>query len=257
MMSNIKCKTAITAFSIIALVSSVIGHLSCFFNYEYEYVRGVSRYTLVFKLPDTLTFLLFLLNIAPFILLVIYITKFCEQRKVTVLFPIICGLIALYPLSLIFRYKHYIGFLPLHFAFTIILFFLPNFLAFTLLAINALKGLNKKAYTIIAFSVGCIYQFLSLDSFFTSLSWYIEQELYLYLFTVPMSNIASFSLYFALFLFGVTNRIPALISVNSRKQMTENLTPEQCLRLLNERFITGEITEEEYRAQRAEIISKL
>ena len=60
-------------------------------------------------------------------------------------------------------------------------------------------------------------------------------------------------------LFGLNNRIPALVSLSPEKerQKTEKMTPKQSLRFLKYKLDLGMITEEEYQAQRAEIISKL
>ena len=59
----------------------------------------------------------------------------------------------------------------------------------------------------------------------------------------------------ALLLFGLKNRIPSILSPYPQK--IEKMNPEQMLRLLKDKFDLGIITEEEYQAQRAEIISKL
>ena len=80
--------------------------------------------------------------------------------------------------------------------------------------------------------------------------------MYLYLFTKPMGIIGTAALYIALLLFGLNNRIPALVYLSPKKKK-EKMTPEQSLRLLKDKLDFGMITEEEYQAQRAEIISKL
>ncbi len=45
--------------------------------------------------------------------------------------------------------------------------------------------------------------------------------------------------------------------ISNEKKIAEKLSPEQALRLLNDKLDFGMITEEEYQAQRNEIISKL
>jgi hypothetical protein len=74
-----------------------------------------------------------------------------------------------------------------------------------------------------------------------------------------MGIIGTAALYIALLLFGLNNRIPALVSLSPEKerQKTEKMTPEQSLRFLKDKLDLGMITEEEYQTQRAEIISKL
>lgn len=181
--------------------------------------------------------------------------KFYGQYKGTVLYPIVCGLIAGYPLlstiwNVVCGYSLY---------WLDILISLAIIVPFTLLTINATKGLNKKVYTIVATSIGLVLQLLSVISIFNSMDWYIEDEMYLYLFTNPMGIIGTAALYIALLLFGLNNRIPALVSLSPEKerQKTEKMTPKQSLRFLKYKLDLGMITEEEYQAQRAEIISKL
>lgn len=66
------------------------------------------------------------------------------------------------------------------------------------------------------------------------------------------SIIASITLYAALLFFGVKNRIPAILSGSPEKE-----TPEQALRLLKDELDLGNITDEEYAAQRSKIINEL
>ena len=107
--------------------------------------------------------------------------------------------------------------------------------------------------------VGLLVEFWSIIDLFQSIEWYLEDELYLYLFTWPISILGTIALYVSLLLFGLKNRIPAIISVSPEKEKknAEKMTPEQSLRLLKEKLDLGMITEEEYKAQRTEIINNL
>ncbi len=257
MTKNIKCKTPIIILSIVALVCTAISCITYFLYYDYEYVSGGnSYYELTAEFPDIISLLFLMLDIAPYILLFIYLIKFCEQYRATILYPIVCGLIAGYPLlSTIYDIVLGYGFYGI--LYTII--DVAIIVSFALLTINAIKGLNKKVYTIIAVSIGCASQLWYMISFLTNISWYIEDEMYLYLFTSPIGYIGTIALYIALLLFGLNNRIPALVSVSpeQEKKRAEKMTPEQSLRFLKDKLDLGMITEEEYQTQRAEIISKL
>ncbi len=252
MTKNIKCETPIIILSIVALGCTAISCITYFLYYDYEFVSGGnSYYELTAEFPDIISLLFLMLDIAPYILLFIYLIKFCEQCRATILYPIVCGLIAGYPL---------LSTIGLGYGFYGILYIdVAVIVSFALLTINAIKGLNKKVYTIIAVSIGCASQLWHMISFLTNISRYIENEMYLYLFTFPIGYIGTIALYIALLLFGLNNRIPAIISVSpeQEKKRAEKMTPEQSLRFLKDKLDLGMITEEEYQTQRAEIISKL
>ena len=253
---KIKCNSPITILGFISLICTVFSCITYFLYYDYNYVKGGnSYYELAFDFPSIISILFLLLDLAPCVLLLLYIMKFHGQYKGTVLYPIVCGLIAGYPLlstiwNVVRGYSLY---------WLDILISLAIIVPFTLLTINATKGLNKKVYTIVATSIGLVLQLLSVISIFNSMYRYIEYEMYLYLFTNPMGIIGTAALYIALLLFGLNNRIPALVSLSPEKerQKTEKMTPEQSLRFLKDKLDLGMITEEEYQTQRAEIISKL
>lgn len=253
---KIKCNSPITILGFISLICTVLSCITYFLYYDYNYVKGGnSYYELAFDFPSIISILFLLLDLAPCVLLLLYITKFHGQYKGTVLYPIVCGLIAGYPLlSTIRNVIRGYGFYWQN-----ILISLAIIVPFTLLTINATKGLNKKVYTIVATSIGLVLSLLSVISIINAMVLYIEEEMYLYLFTKPMGIIGTAALYIALLLFGLNNRIPALVSLSPEKerQKTEKMTPEQSLRFLKDKLDLGMITEEEYQAQRAEIISKL
>ena len=185
--------------------------------------------------------------------------KFHNEFKATILVPVIFGLIAFAPLYyfvenlievLIHGYGIYFGEW---------LFDIPLIVAFVLATINALKGFSKKAFLVIAIVVGLLVEFWSIINLFKSIEWYLKEELYLYLFTRPISILGTIALYVSLLLFGLKNRIPAIISVSPEKEKknAEKMSPEQALRLLNDKLELGMITKEEYQSQRAEIINNL
>ena len=247
---KIKCNSPITILGFISLICTVFSCITYFLYYDYNY-------ELAFYFPSIISILFLLLDLAPCVLLLLYIMKFHGQYKGTVLYPIVCGLIAGYPLlSTIWNVVYVRGY---GLDWSDILISLAIIVPFTLLTINATKGLNKKVYTIVATSIGLVLQLIPVIDIFHYMNWYIEQEMYLYLFTNSMSIIGTAALYIALLLFGLNNRIPALVSLSPEKerQKTEKMTPEQSLRFLKDKLDLGMITEEEYQAQRADIISKL
>ena len=105
--------------------------------------------------------------------------------------------------------------------------------------------------------IGIVSEIPHILMFFSNLGWYISDQRYLYLFTVPMSILGYIGFYISLLLFGVKNKIPALIMSSSVKKADGKISPEQSLKLLKDKLELGMITEEEYQVQRAEIISKL
>ena len=60
-------------------------------------------------------------------------------------------------------------------------------------------------------------------------------------------------------LFGLKNRIPAILYASHQKEKRndEKINPEHALILLKEKFELGMISEEDYQAQRVDIINKL
>jgi uncharacterized membrane protein len=129
--------------------------------------------------------------------------------------------------------------------------------SFALATINSLKGLPKKRYIIIAVGCGVLSEFMPLISYINSISDRINDGIYLYLFTSPLCIIGRVALYIALLFFCLNNEMSAVSIKVKREKNTEKMTPEQLLKYLKKQLDLGTITEEEYQAQRADIISKL
>lgn len=248
---TLKCGVAIKLLSIIALVCAVLSHISDFFYYDVEYINGewVYKNELMFRFLDFVPLIFLLASIAPFILFVIYIFRFHNELKATVLIPIVFGLL---PISFLIGYT--CNLLFVHYLFVLLIF-----VACVLAVISILKGFNKKLFVIIPMSLCLLYKVLSIINFFQKLDWYIECSTYLYVFTYPLDIIGSTLLCISLLLFGVKNKIPPIIALSPEKERArvEKMNPERALKLLRYKFDLGMITEEEYQAQRAEIISKL
>ncbi len=258
-MNNIKYKTLIIFLLSASILCTVFGSATYFLRYDFnDLSSGNLSYELVFELPNIIIILPLLLTFAPRILLLVYIWKFHGQYKAAVLYPIACGLIAVISflsiVSIVYDLFSGSGFeiitLIIHTAIMI---------SFVLLTIDATKGLNKKIYTIIATSIALGASLLSLVSALKYCTYYMELGWYLYTFTTFASIIGAMALYASLLLFGLHNRIPALISGarDQEKEQTKKMTPAQALRFLKNQFDLGLLTEEEYQTQRAEIIRKL
>lgn len=223
-------KTPVLLLSIISLVFTVLGCIT-----DFLYYNSFSRFTISFF--SVFILISFLLYIAPCVLFLLYIIKFYNEFKATVIVSVIFGLIAVTPL--------FLGFGSLLFDILIIV-------TFTLAAISALKGFSKKIFLIIAIVAGLFVEFMKA----INIIWYIKYDLF-YFFNHFSYIIGTTTFYIALLLFGLKNRIPALLSTSPEKKPSGKADPEQALRLLKDKLDFGMITEEEYQAQRAEIIRKL
>ena len=252
----LKSKTPITILAIIALGCTVLSSITYFAFYDWVKVNGDYTYELTFRFPSLLSLISLTLTLAPKVLLVLYIFKFFREFKATIIVPIIFGCIAANPL---------LSFINSFFAFSYgfngisLIMSLITIITYTLATISALKGLSNKIFIIIPTALSIALSFLSLISLSSSSEFYAREGMTLYLFTNPASIIASITLNIALLLFGLKNRIPAILTVSPEKEKknAEKMSPEQALRLLNDKLELGMITKEEYQSQRAEIINNL
>ncbi len=247
----LKSKAPITILAIIALGCTVLSSITYFAHYDWVEVNGDYVFELTFRFPSLIRLISLAFTLAPKVLLILYVFMFFKEFKATIIVPIIFGCIAVSPLfTFVFGY-----------AFDVITLIknLITMVTFTLATISALKGLSNKVFIIIPTAWSIAWSFLPLISLSSSSEFYAREGMTLYLFTDPASIIASITLNVALLLFGLKNRIPAIISVSPEKEKknAEKMTPEQSLRLLNDKLELGMITEEEYKAQRTEIINNL
>lgn len=248
---SLKCGFVIRLLSVIALVCMILSSVSYFFYYDYNEINGEWVYKLTFRFPDFMNLISLLLSRAPFVLFVLYIFKYHNKLKATVLVPIIFGILAFeILLSLLTTLNDMTT--AIYAIETLISLF-----AYILALISALKGFNKKIYVIIAMSVCLFMNALGIVGVFLTMNHYIANSMYLYIFTSLTRIIGDISFYVALLLFALKNKIPAIISVSAKKESLESMNPKQALRVLKDKLDLGMITEEEYQAQRTEIISKL
>ena len=249
---NFKLKAPIIFLSIIALLFRIISSITYFVSYDYI---KYGEYEMTIAFPSVISLFSLIIALAPIVLFLVYTIKFHKNFKATICVPIVFGLIAFAPIysiirNLIMGYGFYIADLISN------LFIIAPFVLAT---ISALKGFSKKSLTIIAFSISFLLCAFSVISIFSNFSYYLRNELYIYMISSPCSILGTTSFYISLFLFAMNNRIPAVLtpSPEQEKKSSEKMSPEQSLRLLKDKLDFGMITEEEYQAQRAEIISKL
>lgn len=249
--STLKCKTPIKIFAILSLVCILLGCINYFLTYDYDY----HKYELVFRFPTHwLTILYFLSSLTIGILPVLYVFKFQEKNKAQVLLPIVFGTLAFSTLLELIETTIYQGG-----------FLMENFLfqwgppiVFSLATVSALKGFSKKRFPVIALCLGLVIEVFYIFIYFENIGEYIEDSMFLYLFTNPMWSVGYISLYITLLLFVLNNKItPVLKDLPKKEKKVKPMSPEQELKLLSDKLEQGMITEEEYQAQRANIISKL
>ncbi len=227
---SLRCKTPIVLLSIIALIFAGLSHITTPFMYNQSFT--------------VLNLIFLLLDVAPLVLFLLYILKFHKEFKATILVPITFGLIAFNPLFYYIwnviasaKFGYYISS-------SYLIFDAVPFVTFGLATFSALKGFNKKIFLLIAIIVGLLEETLSILSAFV----YVDKFSW---------SLGAIAFYIALLLFATKNRIPTIISVSSKKKSFESMNPEQALKELKEKLDFGLITEEEYQAQRTELISKL
>ncbi len=243
----LKGRTPITVLALISLLCTVLSSITYFAFYSND--------ELTFDFPSFLSLISLALTLAPKVLLILYVVKFFKEFKATIVVPIIFGCVAASPLlsfinTFVFGYELNV--------INLIMNLIPM-VTFTLATISALKGLSNKVFIIVPTALGLALSALSLISLFSTFELYARWGYTLYLFTQPVSIIASVTFNIALLLFGLKNRIPAILAVSPEKEKknAEKMTPEQSLRLLKDKLDLGMITEEEYKAQRTEIINNL
>ena len=255
---SLNCKTPIKLFSLIALVCTALSCITYFVTWSRVYVNGEYIYEYIIYFPSLFQILYLLAEIVPSILLVLYIVKFHKEFKAKIFMPIIFGTFVFQGLLIIVErgvYNYSSGIILYDMISYII--YLAQIITFSLATISALKGFPKKLFPIIATSVGLISEAYFLLYFFEDIPWYLENSLFLYLFTRPMEFVGFVSLFIALLLFVRNNKILPVIKTSPEKKNAEKTNPEQALRLLKDKLDLGIITQEEYQTQRADIIENL
>ena len=179
---------------------------------------------------------------------------FRSEFKATVLVPVIFGLIAFRYIFILSYY--FINKIEVDRIYLILYIFV--IVAFICVTIDEFIGFYINVFLIIAIAAGSLYEFRESFYFFKNAGFYLEYKWYLYLVTWITNILGAFALYAALLLLGLTN--PAIHFASHKEEEKKNaemIDAEQALRLLKQKLDIGMITEEEYQAQRADIIRNL
>lgn len=228
---SLKCGLAIKILSIISLICTV---LSCAGKW-------------IFPSPSFPALISSLLTITPVVLFVLYIFKFYNKAKATILVPII------FCLLFVEAFRGPVG------SGTAIIVLL-NIVACIFALISSLIDFKKKIFIKIAISLCLLCNVLFLIVLLILLSQtmdFIDIPWLLSNFSYILGFIGSSALYVALLIFASENNIPSVLSPKNNEVSAEDMSPEQALKLLQCKHDLNIITEEEYQAQRAKIISKL
>jgi hypothetical protein len=212
--NSLKWGSAIKLFSIIALICTTLSCMSYFFHFDYDDKLAFSL-TNIDLTNILLLILALILTMSPVVLLVLYIFKFHNKLKATFIIPIIFGIFVLNPLSNSFI-KYTFNMLLPDTIYSIL--DLITIVCSILAAISALKGFNKKIFIIIAMVVCLLYELFSLLETITFIKYYLEYSLELFMITEPLKIIGEISLYVALLLFSLKNKIPSIISLSANKE---------------------------------------
>lgn len=245
---TLRFKAPIMILAFVALAFTALSSITYFVGYDWYY-----GYSLTVRFPDFYGWISMLTTIAPFILYVIYVLKLHTRSKAVII--IIFGLLAFAQLYYYIEPLIY----GLGFSLKELLFSFLQISAYALAIISAAKGFSKKVLLIIAVAIILLFELLSIINLAPVMKFYFEDELYLYFFTMLVSRLGTICLHVSFLLLGLKNRIPTISTASDEKEIInlDQISPEQALLLLNDKLELGMISEEEYRAQRAQIIAKL
>ena len=250
---TLSCNSIIKKLSIIALVCTVLGCFSYSFSLRRYGNELIHKYKFTFDCPNFGEIFFLLLELIPVILFVIYILKFNNKQKSTFIIPIVFSIIPfkhLFSISFFFNLRYdYFLFLPFPIKCIVLI-------AGILATISAIKGFNKKVFIVIAMSALFLLDAFAVLRIILDLGALFEHHNYFLFFKLLVNIIGIIASHASLLLFALKNKIPSL-SPQREKVKLEKMGPEKALKYLKEKLELGTITEEEYQAQRAEIISKL
>ena len=247
-----KCRFPIIFFAWLALF------FKCFSSMAYFVVLDdVPR----FGLPPVKSLVYCFITISTYTLLAIFLTWFHEKDKALFLFPIILFLCAIPCFDSIVNY--FLIFIKLNFSNSLILNFLNSttfFVFYTLFGVYSFKRYINKVFVIIFFIVYTNGIILNIVSYINNLYWNIKNEYYIFCFTGIVGILATTCFGLSLFLFCMTNKIRPIVAPSAQSNQPvdfNSLPPEQALVVLNNSFQSGQISFEQYKATREEILKKL
>lgn len=207
--TNLISKTLITVLSIVALFLKVISDVAYF---VINTVMAAGDYG--FSLAETGSCFLMILDLAAYVLFLIYVLKLYQKPKAAIIVPVIFASMVVRQLinlisNLISNIKYSRE------MFTPVLTFVIGMAApvtFTLALISSLKGLANKTFIIIPTIMSCATAPLVYISMLVNLSYYVESGMIFTFCMTIVSTLAWVILNVAFLVFGLKNRIPAIIS---------------------------------------------
>ena len=252
--SNLKCKRPIIIFSVIALIVKIIDVL---LGFPWIGVDENGKMKIISNLLDGKLVLSIIFNgllvVLPFVLFLIYILKFYNSLYGTFLIPAIFAIQAIK-----------IG-LSSYTAWNLIVLVI-----LLLLFIGSLIKKHNRKIIIIASAIMSVLMFIDLLGCISQGITYLMNDEIADFVTLLMLGVAYYIamlfLYVAIFLFALKNDILTVFAlarekkkekIQKEKVQGKKLNPEQALSRLKKNYEGGFITEEEYNAQREEIMKKL
>lgn len=207
--TNLISKTLITVLSIVALFLKVISDVVYF---VINTVMAAGDYG--FSLVETRSCFLMILDLAAYVLFLIYVVKLYQKPKAAIIIPIIfASMVVRQLINLISNLISNIEYSRE--MFTPVLTFVIGMAApvtFTLALISSLKGLANKTFILIPTIMSCATAPFVYISILVNLSYYVESGMIFTLCTSIVSTLAWVILNVAFLVFGLKNRIPAIIS---------------------------------------------
>ncbi len=265
---DLKCSCIITSLSIAALVCSVLNIITYYFIRPSISNDGFGLLTINFGFPVIKSIPFILLQLLPYILFIVYITKFYYKDKAKLIFPAFFAILAITPLFETLLDIVLLN-MPLNFYIKFdketLIYNSLTFLIFAWAFINSLWGLTKKVGFIVPLALGMLVQLTPIQSVIAQFDVFITHGRFLFLdsprqiICTIFSILSTILLYIGLLIFGLKNN-PSYVLLEKKLKETRDLStmpPDKALKYLKECFELEIITEEEYQAQRAEIISKL
>ena len=292
--NKLNCKTLIVSLSVIALVLQIVSVISSVMNNGMWNVKDIISilnseavfferlsmileplFELIFRSLEVLL-RSFLLYVLPIVLFLVYILFFYPKRKAGFLIPIIFSI----PLILVFIEIYYFSYLYLddisNFrAIAELLWLLLFIAAVVILFVGSIKKKHKAKIMsislIVLFSMTLIEFLFSVPYIVRSIMDYIFEREAIYIADNFFFIIYCFSyavalpmFYFSQLLFVSKNEISsgnniriAKTNPEKEKEKIKNMSPEKALKALKKNFDQGIITEEEYNAQREEVMQRL
>lgn len=239
---------------VLSLTTTIVSCMSYDYHYEEiefydevdeewytEYVE-VGSGDLLFNPPGLFNILYFLQAVAPIVMIILLSLN---SQNLRVLLPLTVALLGVYLLLTVIDCRYY---LALPYAGNILVLLLT--IVFVCLAVFGVAKLPyKKGLIIPFFLLITVLEVLNFFQVWEGNSMLIKEGLALYA-IYPITNLLTYLLIYAAVLLFV-------FKVDKPQINVATLPADQALRMLNESFVKGQISMEEYQARRAEIINKL